>query len=127
MTPGETVLAFVHAIDSHDYAGLEALCAPGHRFVLNGRVIDDPAQVRALWEGWWSLVPEFTTGVEELHEIGGLVVLVMTPRGTHVVRDGRRINQAWSLPVAVFARVEGGRVVEWREFCDAAPVKSIGL
>ncbi len=145
-TACEIALAFIEAMDTHDFDAMSALCTEDHAFVINGKVFNGDDVLRTLWTGWWQAVPDGTASVVDAlaanepatpkHSGNGpsrntrarsngrkraapaeRAVVHFEASGTHLVRGGKRIDGAWSFPVAVICTLRDGRIAEWREFC----------
>ncbi len=122
MTGRELAESFVEAIDSRDFARIEALVTEDHVFAVNGEEHRGRDSVRQAWSGWWELVPNLRTRIEEVIEAEDHVVVRMISSGSMARWNGTLISGEWSFPVAAIARVREGRISEWREYCDPSPL-----
>ncbi|MBI4416774.1 MAG: ester cyclase [Euryarchaeota archaeon] len=95
----------------------------GPSLTFNGRAMD-PQAFRALREGFFAALPDFTFRIEEQVAEGNTVVTRLTLAGTHEGRGfglpptGRRVSYAG----IAFDRFAGGKIVEMRHFTDDAAV-----
>ena len=118
----ETALEFVQAIDSRDFGRVEALITSDHVFAVNGEEHRGRDALRRAWSGWWSLVPDLRTRVQEVLEADDRVIVRMIASGSSARWNGLEVSGEWSFPVAAIARIENGKVAEWREYCDPSPL-----
>lgn len=122
MTGRETAMAFVEAIDSRDFGRIEALITGDHVFAVNGEEHRGRDALRRAWGGWWAMTPDLRTRVEEIIDAGDRVIVRMLVSGSHARWNGTEIPGEWSFPVAAVARLDGGKISEWREYCDPSPL-----
>lgn len=113
------------AIDSRDFGRIEALITSDHVFAVNHEEYRGRDALREVWSGWWGMAPDLRTRVEEIIEADDRVVLRLVASGSTARYNGFEVAHPWSFPVAVVARVVGGRVAEWREYCDPSPLWSL--
>ncbi len=122
MSEREIALSFVEAIDSRDFGRIEALITRDHVFSVNHEEYRGHDALRRAWIGWWSLVPDLRTRVQDVIVSGDRVVVTMIASGSRAKYNGDDVTGQWSFPVAAVARVENGKVAEWREYCDPSPL-----
>ena len=116
---------FVERINAHDVDGLFALMSPDHRFIDSlGATTQGEAQLRAAWESYFRMVPDYGLLIERTLANGDEVVLLGIARGTYSPDGALRAANAWETPVALRARVEDGRVAEWRVYADNEPIRT---
>jgi ketosteroid isomerase-like protein len=119
MTPIETVLAFLDRINEHDIAKLAALMTEDHVFVDSlGQAIRSREKMRAGWQGYFAMCPDYWVSHEEVLQNGNIVAVFGAAGGT--------INaNKWRIPAAWMAVVQDGLVKEWRVYADNKPVYDI--
>jgi len=123
----ETVArAFVDAINRQDVEALCALMTPGHRFIdALGQVVEGREKMRAGWKGYFGMVPDYTIAIEEVHGDGAVVVILGEAGGTYAPGSQLLPENRWKTPVALRARVEDGKVAEWRVYADNEPMRRL--
>jgi len=115
---------FVGAINRHDLDELSALLAPDHRFVDSlGHEIVGRENVATAWRRYFEMAPDYSLSIDRLLGEGAEVALFGTAAGSISAAGGETGN--WSIPFAARARIESGRVAEWRVFADNEPVRAI--
>ncbi|MBI4703591.1 MAG: nuclear transport factor 2 family protein [Deltaproteobacteria bacterium] len=124
MTPIETALAFVDAINRQHIDKLVGLMTPDHRFTDSlGKVIPGRRHMRDAWLGYFAIVPDYNIVVAETYADQSRVVVIGTASGTYS-RDGElRLENRWVIPAAWRAVVDGDRVAEWNAFVDHEPLR----
>jgi len=119
MTSSETFTQFVQAINAHDIESIAALMTPNHFFIDSlGNVLVGTAQIRAGWNGYFALCPDYRIVVAQIIAEANVVLAWGEAEGTI---DG----VAWRTPAAWKAVVRDGAVTEWRVFADNKPVYEI--
>jgi ketosteroid isomerase-like protein len=118
--------AFVDAINRQDLETLCALMTPGHRFIDPlGQVMEGRERMRAAWKGYFGMVPDYTLAIEEVHGDGVVVVMLGDAGGTYAPGGKMLPENRWKTPVALRARVEDGKVAEWRVYADNEPMRRL--
>lgn len=118
--------AFVNAINHQSVEGIAALMTEDHVFVDSlATRIDGKEQMRAGWEGYFRMVPDYTIVTDEALVDGEIVVILGTAQGTYSTDGGLRPENKWSTPVACRALTRGSLVAEWRVYADNEPIRSI--
>lgn len=120
LTPEQVVVRFNARINARDIAGLEALMTESHRFVdSTGTQLEGRAECVAAWRGFFDAFPDYRNLFAELATQGDEVAIC----GRSECSDARLEG-----PALWYARVENGRVAEWRVLDDTgANRRSIGL
>jgi len=125
-TPLETVEEYIARINAHDSQALERLGGPDVRFTdAVGKVY---RLTREAWDGYFSDFPDYRIEVERYLVERGSVAVFGYAEGSFRGK-GRSVSGAsWHVPAAWRATVQGGKVVEWRVYCDVEPMlRSAGL
>ena len=116
--------AFVDAINQHDVDALCELMAPEHRFTDSlGFVVEGREKMRAAWMGYFAMIPDYALAIEEVHCGGSVVVMLGEARGTYAPGGNLQPENRWKTPVALRARIEAGKVAEWRVYSDNEPIR----
>lgn len=106
---------------------LADLIHPDYRYEgPDGAVLHGPGQLEQLVAGFRAGFSDFHATITSEVEAGERVAMTMTLTGTH---DGEfeglpPTGASMTLPIAVFTRIEGERIVEDREFYDTATMLS---
>jgi ketosteroid isomerase-like protein len=120
----ETAAAFVEAINRHDVDTLYALMSEGHRFIDSlGAVFEGKEAMRAGWEGYFRMVPDYVLTVRETLCDGAVVVMLGTASGTYASDGMLTPANRWETPAALRAEVHDGRVTEWQVYADNEPLR----
>ena len=126
MTPLEVADEFLNAINRHDVAALAALMTEDHLFVDSlGNEMRGRDTMRAGWRGYFAFCPDYSVAREHAIADGPRVALFGKAGGT--ISDAGKLvpDNAWSIPAAWLAVIEGGLVREWRVYADNKPVYDI--
>lgn len=126
MTPRETALAFVAAINAHSVGAIANMITDNHTFVDSlGIIVKGKEEIRKAWIGYFYLVPDFSITYERVLDEGDTVAIFGTADGT--CRVGSRVDPAnhWSIPASWLVLVEGNKVVRWQIFADNEPIRKI--
>jgi uncharacterized protein (TIGR02246 family) len=118
--------AFVRAINRQDVDALAELITEEHRFVDSlGKVVEGRERMRTGWKSYFAMVPDYTIAVEEIYCDGPVVVMLGKAQGTYAVDGRTAAENHWETPVALRARVEGGKLAEWQVYADNEPLRQI--
>jgi ketosteroid isomerase-like protein len=122
--PQTVAVAFVDAINRHDVPALCALMSEGHRFIDSlGAVVQGKATMRAGWEGYFRMVPDYHLDVRETFCEGAVVVMLGIASGTYAKDGALEPQNRWETPAALRAEVHDGLVTEWRVYADNEPLR----
>jgi len=115
---------FVKAINGHDVDGLTKLMSSDHVFddSLGNRL--PAAAMRAGWQQYFTMVPDYWIKIDQIVYEGNAVILCGSAGGTFVPKGGMvRPENKWETPAVWRALVKEGRVAEWRVYCDNEPIR----
>jgi ketosteroid isomerase-like protein len=114
---------FVHAVNAHDLEALVALMSEDHLFVdAEGNEFRGRDAMAEAWRGYFEWFPDYAIEVERTVSALGVVGFFGYASGTYA-QNGRH----WRLPSAWLAVERGGRVAEWRVYCDTRlPAEIVG-
>ena len=122
----DVAMAFVAKINAHDVDGLVALMTPDHLFVdALDHSFRGAEQMRQGWKFYFSMFPDYAIEVTDEFSHGDLVAMFGKARGTLAVSGKLPRENFWEIPAAWKAVVKGGRVAEWRVYCDNDPARKI--
>ncbi|MFI5142691.1 MAG: nuclear transport factor 2 family protein [Thermoanaerobaculales bacterium] len=118
--------AFVAAICEHEVDGLAELMTEDHVFVDSlGNRVEGRQQMKAGWESYFRMVPDYAIAIDETLVDGAVVVLLGTARGTYSPDGALRSDDAWSTPAAWRVQIRGSLVAEWRVYADNEPIRQV--
>lgn len=118
--------AFVRAINRQDVEALAEWMTPEHCFVdALGTAVEGREAMRAAWDGYFRMVPDYSIAIEETYCLGPVVVMLGEAMGTYTPDGALRAENRWKTPAAFRARVEDGKVAEWRVYADNEPMRRL--
>jgi uncharacterized protein (TIGR02246 family) len=118
--------AFVKAINHRSVEEIANLMTEDHVFVDSlGTRIAGKQRMKAGWEGYFRMVPDYTIAIEETLVDGAVVVMLGTAQGTYSTDGVVRPENKWSTPAAWRAIIRGSLVAEWRIYADNEPIRQI--
>jgi ketosteroid isomerase-like protein len=124
--PVEVVLKFEKAINSRDSAAIVALLAADSVFVDSmGARARGLEKLRAAWEGYFKMVPDYTISHEEIFNHGDTVAVFGSARGTFSSDGQIRKENFWETTAAWRASVKDGKIALWQVFTDNEPIREI--
>ena len=118
--------AFVDAINHQSVEKIAALMTEDHVFVDSlGTRVEGKQRMKAGWEGYFRMVPDYTMVIDETLVDGAMVVMLGTAQGTYSTACGLRPENKWSTPAAWRGLIRGSLVAEWRIYADNEPIRQI--
>jgi hypothetical protein len=81
--------------------------------------------MKAGWEGYFRMVPDYTIVIDESFVDGAVVVMLGTAQGTYSADGVLRPENNWSTPASWRALIRGSLVAEWRIYADNEPIRQI--
>lgn len=124
--PVDVVLKFEKAINSRDPAAIVALLAADSVFVDSmGARVQGLEKLRAAWEGYFKMVPDYTVSHEEIFNHGDTVAVFGSARGTFSSDGQIRKENSWETTSAWRASVKDGNIALWQVFTDNEPIREI--
>jgi ketosteroid isomerase-like protein len=123
---GHVTREFVAAINEHDTKWLSSLMTEDHEFVdaLGERVKGRELMLQG-WRRYFTWMPDYKLEIDNVLAEGSIVGLFGKASGTFKVNGEMRPENAWRIPVALRAIVDGERVQKWQIFADNKPVYEI--
>jgi len=127
-SPESIACEFVVAINRQDPAALAELMTPDHRFIDSlGNVVEGRDQMRAGWDSYFRMVPDYTIAIDETFRNGSVVVMLGSAQGTYSadgeLRPESSDENRWQTPAAFRAVIKDGEVAEWRVYADNDPIR----
>jgi ketosteroid isomerase-like protein len=99
---------------------------PGHRFIdALGQAVEGREKMQAAWKGYFGMVPDYTITIKEVYGHGPVVVMLSEVGGTYAPDGKMQPENRWKIPAALRARVEDGKVAEWRVYADNEPMRRL--
>ena len=124
--PVDVVLRFEQSINSRDPAAIADLLTPDSVFVDSlGARVEGAEKLRAAWEGYFRMVPDYAISHEEIFSDGDTVAVFGSARGTFSQDGQMREEDFWSTPAAWRAKVKDGKIAFWQIFADNEPIRAI--
>jgi uncharacterized protein (TIGR02246 family) len=115
----KVVKAFIAAINRHDASGLFDLMAEDHTFVDSGGSSQSGREgMKAGWEGYFRMFPDYTIQVETMLQDKALVAVFGSASGTYNGKRGPVPENRIEMPAAWKAVVENGRIKLWQVYTD---------
>lgn len=125
-SPESVAQAFLRAINRQDVDALAGLMSPDHRFVDSlGFVTEGREKLREGWGAYFRLVPDYAVAIEETYAGGPVVVMLGIAQGTYSRNGDCLPENRWQTPAAFRARVEDGKMAEWRVYADNEPLRRL--
>lgn len=132
---------FLAAINRQDVDALVSLMTPDHVFIDSlGHSARGAESMREGWTLYFQMVPDYRLDIDEEFERDDVVVLLGTACGTYAhafddvqamglprqMTDGSSKDPVrWQTPAALRARIQDGKVAEWRVYADNEPLRRI--
>jgi ketosteroid isomerase-like protein len=125
-SPETIAHAFVNAINHQDADAVCRLMSDEHRFIDSlGTVVHGREKMHDGWACYFRMVPNYTVTVHETFSAGPIVVMLGVAAGTYVKEGQPLPENSWRTPAAWRARIQDGKVAEWRVYCDNEPIRQL--
>jgi hypothetical protein len=126
MTPTETALAFVDAINKKDIKSLADLMTDHHKFIDgDGTEHAGKDRMKLGWEDHFKLIPNLTLSVMMKFEERETVILVGQSKGTFIEKGILKKENSWQVPSAWRVLVKSGKVSEWQLYANQCALHEI--
>jgi len=124
--PAAVAHAFVNAINRRSSGEIAALMTEDHVFIDSlGTRVTGRQQMQQGWQGYFSMVPDYTITVDETFAEGAVVLMFGAAQGTYSSGGSLRPEDRWQTPAAWRAVVRGASIAEWRVYADNDPIRRI--
>ncbi len=122
----EVVLRFEELINSRNpEAVCSAMSNDGEFIDSLGNSLQGTAKLRAAWEGYFKIVPDYSISHSEIFADGNTVALFGSAQGTFS-KDGQlKKENFWKAPAAWRAVVKGGKIAVWQVYVDNEPIRAL--
>jgi ketosteroid isomerase-like protein len=115
MTPKETIVAFIDAINGHNVEALGSLMTDDHMFIdAHGNGVSGREQMLAGWRGYFDWFPDYQIEVNDVFEKGDEFAIFGFAGGSFKGDADRK----WHLPAAWKAIVRDERIALWQVIAD---------
>ncbi len=122
----DVVLEFERAINSRDAASVAALLTANSVLVDSlGARVEGRQKLRAGWEGYYKMVPDYVISHEEIFAQGDTVAMFGTAQGTFSQDGTLKKENFWKCPAAWRAVVQDGKIAVWQVYADNEPIRAI--
>jgi ketosteroid isomerase-like protein len=123
-SPESVARAFVEAINHRSVEEIVALMTEDHVFIDGaGSRCVGREKMKAAWEAYFHLVPDYEVLVDETLADGNVVVLLGRAEGTYAVEGKLLEENRWQAPAAWRALIRETLVAEWRVYADNEPIR----
>jgi limonene-1,2-epoxide hydrolase len=120
MTPLETALAFIAAINAADTTALRTLMTEDHTFTdALGHSFSGAEAMFSGWQHFFHTYPGYRITIDHTFADSSHVALFGKAEGGWRVND-TILPQRWSVPAAWLAEVQSSKIRHWTVFCDTA-------
>jgi ketosteroid isomerase-like protein len=117
---------FVEAINRQSVEEITRLMSDDHLFVDSGGMrVQGREKMKAGWQGYFRMVPDYSITIEETFVKGSVVVLLGTAQGTYTAGGPLDAENRWQTPAAWKAVIRAGLVSEWRVYADLEPLRLV--
>jgi uncharacterized protein (TIGR02246 family) len=117
---------FVDAINRQSAEAIAAIMTDDHAFIDSlGTRVGGRQRVKAGWETYFRMVPDYTVTIDETFVDGAVVVMLGSAQGTYSADGVVRPENKWSTPAAWRALIHGSQVAKWRIYADNEPIRQI--
>ena len=130
--PIQTVLKFEELINARNPEAIIGLMTTDAAFVDSlGNRLEGTAKLRAAWEGYFKMVPDYSISHSEIFADGNTIAIFGSAQGTFVnptnPKDGGKMDKQnfWKTPAAWRAVVKDGRIALWQVYADNEPIRAI--
>jgi ketosteroid isomerase-like protein len=126
MNPIQVVSKFAEQINARNAEAICALMTADGEFIdALGNRVEGAARLRAAWEGYFKVVPDYSISHSEIFADGNTVAIFGLAQGTFS-KDGTLTKQNfWKTPAAWRAVVKEGKIAVWQVFADNEPLRAI--
>ena len=126
MTPYETAMAFVDAINSKDVDRLVDLMTDDYKFINgDGSEHQGKEHMKAGWKEHLEIIPDLTLSISEHFEENYIVVLLGWSSGTIIQNGELKTENSWRVPSAWRVVVGSGKVAVWQLYANQCALHEI--
>lgn len=124
--PIHVVLEFEKLINARNPEIICALMTQDGEFVDSlGNRVQCASRLRAAWEGYFKMVPDYCISHSEIFAEGNTVAVFGSAQGTFS-KDGQLAKENfWKTHAAWRAVVKDGKIAIWQVYADNEPIRAI--
>lgn len=83
-----------------------------------GNRVEDTARLRAAWEGYFKIVPDYSILHAEIFADGNTIAVFGSAQGTFSKDGTLKKENSWNTPAASRVMVKDGKIAVWQVFAD---------
>jgi ketosteroid isomerase-like protein len=124
--PIQVVMKFEELINGHNADAICALMTNDGEFIDSlGNRLQGTEKLRAAWQGYFKMVPDYSISHSEILADGNTVALFGSAQATFS-KDGQLTKEnSWRTPAACRAVVKAGKIAVWQVYADNEPIRAI--
>jgi ketosteroid isomerase-like protein len=124
--PVDVVLRFEQFINARDTEAICGLMTADGEFIDSlGNRLQGQAKLRAAWNGYFKMVPDYSISHSEIFANGNTVAIFGSAQGTFA-KDGQLSKENfWKTPASWRAEVKEGKIAVWQVYADNEPIRAI--
>ncbi|MGZ4877088.1 MAG: nuclear transport factor 2 family protein [Candidatus Angelobacter sp.] len=124
--PIQVILEFEKLINARNPEAICALMTADGEFIDSlGNRIQGAEKLRAAWEGYFKMVPDYSIAHSEIFADGSTVAVFGSAQGTFARQGQLRKEDFWTTPAAWRAVVKNGKIAIWQVYADNEPIRAI--
>ena len=124
--PIEVVLEYERLINSRNVDAIAGLLTEDSVFIDSlGQTIQGAGNLRAAWNGYFKMVPDYSISHSEIFSNGDTVAMFGTAQGTFARGAEVKKEDFWKTPASWRAVVKGAKITIWQVFADNEPIRAI--
>jgi ketosteroid isomerase-like protein len=125
-SPIDVVLRFEEVINSHSAEAICALMTADGEFIDSlGNRLQGTEKLRAAWEGYFKMVPDYSISHSEIFADGNAVAVFGSAQGTFARQGQLSKEDFWKTPAAWRAVVKDSKIALWQVYADNEPIRAI--
>lgn len=125
-SPIDIVLYFEKLINSRNAEAICGLMTADGVFIDSlGNRVEGQTKLRAAWEGYFKMVPDYSISHADIFADGSTVAVFGSAQGTFS-KDGQLVKENfWKTPAAWRATVKDAKIAVWQVYADNEPIRAI--
>jgi ketosteroid isomerase-like protein len=124
--PIQVVLEFEKLINARNSEAICAFMTADGEFIDSlGNRLQGTEKLRAAWEGYFKMVPDYSISHSEIFADGNTVAVFGSAQGTFARQGQIRKDDFWKTPAAWRAVVKDGKIATWQVYADNEPIRAI--
>ena len=126
ISPLDVVLRFEEVINSRSAEAISGMMTADGAFIDSlGNRLQGTEKLRAAWEGYFKMVPDYSISHSEIFADGNTVAVFGSAQGTFS-KDGQLDKKNfWKTPAGWRAEVKDGKIALWQVYADNEPIRAI--